>query len=426
MPLTTADRQALRVHLTSEFHRWVENLLSRDELPLVGSAVPAMTQPTPRRGTKKTKTKTKAKKKTSREEDKTPREEDKATAPAAPAWEDGQVRTPAASSPEDAGPDDWTTPRKGKRRRSLGPTALPSLASVLGPFPRLQHRRRSSATAARASSTPPVPARILRYARSAADLIGALYALRNALRASRPSTTATYATRTATGGGVVSAETGPSPRSPSAALPLHGKTPWISRHPRPPDPNACRLQRRDAVRHPLLWRTCQVPTWTQQGRQTAAVGLAQPRQPRGHHRTQGRCRLQVWLRDQRALPRRQRCPEETPGPFRLRGPRLQGRQVPQCDQAQLQRPYQQDPSSLRPCHGHRPGTQHHVYDPGHPKEHRWTPGQPGWRDEALLPKGQAPDAGSLQPVVLDVHDPRLPPDPDDPIQGRAVCLVWAM
>ena len=106
MRLTTADRQALRVHLTSEFHRWVEELLSRDELPLVGSAVPATTQPPPRRG--KCKTKTKAKKKTTTKTT-TPR---KSTAP-------------AASSPEDAAPEDWKTARKGKRRRSLDTSHTP-------------------------------------------------------------------------------------------------------------------------------------------------------------------------------------------------------------------------------------------------------------------------------------------------------------
>ena len=130
MRLTTADRQALRVHLTSEFHRWVEDLLSRDELPLVGSTVPATTQPPPRRGNK-IKTKTKAKKKTTtktttpREEDKASREDDKSTAPAAPAPEVGQVPAPAASTPEGAAPEDWKTQRKGKRRRSLDPNHAP-------------------------------------------------------------------------------------------------------------------------------------------------------------------------------------------------------------------------------------------------------------------------------------------------------------
>ena len=117
MPLSTADRDALRVYLTSEFHQWVETLLSRDELPLVGSAVPVMTQAPPHRGTKKNKAKTKAKKKTP-----APRGKDKTSAPAAPAREIGQVPAPAASSPEDAAiGDDWTTQRKAKRRRSLDP-----------------------------------------------------------------------------------------------------------------------------------------------------------------------------------------------------------------------------------------------------------------------------------------------------------------
>ena len=117
MRLSTSGRQALRDHLTSEFHRWVEDLLSRDELPLVGSAVPAMTHPQPRRGSKtkaKIKTKTKTPKKTAT---KTSREEDKSSAPAAPAPED-QRPTPAASTPEEASREDgWKTAKSGKRRR---------------------------------------------------------------------------------------------------------------------------------------------------------------------------------------------------------------------------------------------------------------------------------------------------------------------
>ena len=141
MTLTTADRDALRAYLATEFHRWVENLLSRDELPLVGSAVPATTQTPHRRGNpkNKTKTKTKAQKKTSREEDKAPREEDKTSAPAAPARED-QVPAPAASSPEDAG--DWKTPSKAKRRRS--PDSSP--ATKPGKRPRAVPPTSSSST----------------------------------------------------------------------------------------------------------------------------------------------------------------------------------------------------------------------------------------------------------------------------------------
>ena len=99
MRLSTSDRQALRDHLTSEFYRWVEDLLSRDELPLVGASVPAMTHPQPRRRSKtKAKTNTKTPKKTSREED-------KSSAPAAPAPED-QRPAPAASTPEEASRED--------------------------------------------------------------------------------------------------------------------------------------------------------------------------------------------------------------------------------------------------------------------------------------------------------------------------------
>ena len=98
MRLSSADRKALRDHLTSEFHRWVEDMLSRDELPL-GSAVPAMKHPQPRRGNKtKAKAKTKAQMKTSREED-------QASAPAAPAPEDRRP-APAAPSPEEDLPED--------------------------------------------------------------------------------------------------------------------------------------------------------------------------------------------------------------------------------------------------------------------------------------------------------------------------------
>ena len=93
MPLTTADCQALRAHLSSEFHRWVEDLLSRDELPLVGSAVPQ------RRCNLKTKAK-KTMKTTAT------REDDKSTAPATPAPEIGQVMAPAASSHDDSSPED--------------------------------------------------------------------------------------------------------------------------------------------------------------------------------------------------------------------------------------------------------------------------------------------------------------------------------
>ena len=91
-------------HVTLEFPRWVEDLLSRDELPLVGSAVPAMTQPPPQRGNcHHAKCKTKAKKTTKMM---TTLEEDKSTAPAAPVPEVGQVPAQAASSPEDSSPKD--------------------------------------------------------------------------------------------------------------------------------------------------------------------------------------------------------------------------------------------------------------------------------------------------------------------------------
>ena len=129
------------------------------------------------------------------------------------------------------------TGRLHARASAVGPwtpATLPSLASVLGPSPRHQRRRPSSVTTARASATPPVPVRTCQSAHSAVGHTGATSALRNALRASRPSTTATCVKRTATDEGHVSAETSPSPRSPSAALPLHRKTPWTPRHPRPP------------------------------------------------------------------------------------------------------------------------------------------------------------------------------------------------
>ena len=115
MRLSTSDRTALRAYLATEFNRWVEDLLSRDELPLVGSAVPAMKQPQPRRGTK-TKTKAKAKAKAQM---KTSREEDQLSAPAAPAPEDRRP-APVASTPEEDPPeDDWktATARRNKRRR---------------------------------------------------------------------------------------------------------------------------------------------------------------------------------------------------------------------------------------------------------------------------------------------------------------------
>ena len=120
MRISTADRKALRDHLTSEFHRWVEDMLSRDVLPL-GSAVPAMKHPQPRRGNK---TKTKAKAKT-KAQMKTSREEDQASAPAAPAPEDRRP-APAAPSPEEDLPEDgWKTAkaRRNKRRRQSQDTS---------------------------------------------------------------------------------------------------------------------------------------------------------------------------------------------------------------------------------------------------------------------------------------------------------------
>ena len=96
MRLSTSDRTALRAYLATKFNRWAEDLLSRDELPLVGSAVPAMKQPQPRRGTK-TKSKAKAKAKAQM---KTSREEDQLSAPAAPAPEDRRLAQ-AASTPEE-------------------------------------------------------------------------------------------------------------------------------------------------------------------------------------------------------------------------------------------------------------------------------------------------------------------------------------
>ena len=93
-----------RDHLMSEFNRWVEGLLSRYELPL-GSAVPAMKHPQPRRGSK-TKTKAKAKAKAQAQAQmKTLREEDQSSAPAAPAPEDRRP-APAASTPEEDLPED--------------------------------------------------------------------------------------------------------------------------------------------------------------------------------------------------------------------------------------------------------------------------------------------------------------------------------
>ena len=112
MTLTTADRDALRAYLATEFHRWVETLLSRDELPLVGSAVldlaqyrrgrklhPAVRPPRRPRPRPRHRRRHRLHGKTSapREEDKAPREEDKTSAPAAPARED-QVPAPVASS----------------------------------------------------------------------------------------------------------------------------------------------------------------------------------------------------------------------------------------------------------------------------------------------------------------------------------------
>ena len=235
MPPTTADRQALRVHLTSEFHQWVENLLSQDELPLVGSIVPVMTQTPPRRVTKKTKTKAKKKTTTPREEVKTTWEEDKSTAPAAPAREIGQVPAPAVSSPEDTTrEDDWMTQCKGKRRRSLDPNHAPQPGKRPRALPTPPATSTKQCHNCQGFGHATVPASMHPYARSAADHTGALYVLRNASRASRPSTTATCVTRTATDGDHASAETGPSHRSPSAAPPLHGKTPWTPCHLHPP------------------------------------------------------------------------------------------------------------------------------------------------------------------------------------------------
>ena len=115
MHLSTSDRKALWDHLTSEFHRWVEDLLSRDELPLVGSAVPAMKHPQPRCGNRR-QGKTKNSKKTMTKK-KTSPEEDKTTAPVAPAPED-QRPAPAASTPDEASREDgWKTARSSKRRR---------------------------------------------------------------------------------------------------------------------------------------------------------------------------------------------------------------------------------------------------------------------------------------------------------------------
>ena len=112
MRLSTSDHTALRAYLATEFNRWVEDLLSRDELPLVGSAVPAMKQPQPRRGTK-TKSKAKAKAKAQM---KTSREEDQLSAPAAPAPEDRRP-APAASTPEEE-PLKTTERRKGKAEQA--------------------------------------------------------------------------------------------------------------------------------------------------------------------------------------------------------------------------------------------------------------------------------------------------------------------
>ena len=95
-------------------------MLSRDELPL-GSAVPAMKHPQPRRGNK---TKTKAKAKT-KAQMKTSREEDQLSAPAAPAPENRRP-APAAPSPEEDPPEDgWKTAkaRRNKRRRQSQDTS---------------------------------------------------------------------------------------------------------------------------------------------------------------------------------------------------------------------------------------------------------------------------------------------------------------
>ena len=197
MRLSTSDRTALWAYLATEFNRWVEDLLSWDELPLVGSAVLAMKQPQPRRGNRrqyKTKTskKTTPKKKTSPEEDKT-------TAPAAPAPED-QRPAPAASTPEEATREDGWQPRAASGAGDPWTPArlLPSLASVLGPPPRRHRRRASSVTTARATDTPPALARDHLSVPSAAGSTGAQCALTSAYQVSHCSTTATCAMKTTT------------------------------------------------------------------------------------------------------------------------------------------------------------------------------------------------------------------------------------
>ena len=141
MNLPPSQRSALRAYLAREFATWVEDVLSRDELPLWGSALPAMTHPQPRRGNKKKTTKAKAKKDKAKAQ--TTPEEDKSSAPAAPAPED-QRPAPAASTPEE---DVWKTARnrRSKRRRQAQDT------SQMEPQP--GKRSRAAPTTPRTSSS---------------------------------------------------------------------------------------------------------------------------------------------------------------------------------------------------------------------------------------------------------------------------------
>ena len=238
MRLSTSDRTALRAYLATEFNRWVEDLLSRDELPLVGSAVPAMKQPQPRRGTK-TKSKAKAKAKAQM---KTSREEDQLSAPAAPAPED-QRPAPSASTPEE---DPLKTTERRQRQggtsgvgghRTLARLS-PSLASAPGPPPRRRrHRPRprqslvpGSATTVRAMATRPAAVPTRQSAHSAVARTLASTAFPNVRTAPRHDTTATSARKK-----VKDADPGsvriahdlhrrPSPPHPARTL----KTPWTS------------------------------------------------------------------------------------------------------------------------------------------------------------------------------------------------------
>ena len=245
MCLSTSDRQALRDHLTSEFHRWVEDLLSRDELSLVGSAVPAMKQPPPRRGNRRLKDKTKTSKKTTK---KTTHEEDKTTDPTAPTRED-QCPAPAASTQEDTSPEDssrengWSTARSSKRRRSLNTSqtatkpdkkprtpATPTPSSTPG---KQCHNCQGFGHSTRSCQRQPVCAQWSGSHRSTICVDQRIDGI-------APNTTVTCAWRKAIDAGPDSARIVPSRRrSPSPPTPpLWTKMPWTPHPLRPPPASA--------------------------------------------------------------------------------------------------------------------------------------------------------------------------------------------